>query len=299
MNKPLQYGNQPSLASLVELLQKNIMSVLNCHQVGEIVSFNASNQTAEVSVKMTYKVNDKVLEYPLLIDCPCVVLGGGKGRVTFPITAGDSCIVLFNDRDIDNWFSSGQTMPPRTERKHSFSDAIAIVGVRNMQNKITDYLTTGTELKYGDSTIKLESGKITITNQLSTVVMNRNTVTMTAPIVNITGNVNVVQNNVDGNSLHAYIIDSYKSGNNWYRLYSDKWCEQGGYLSSGSSNTITFLKPYSSAPSVFFGNITTRSGASYDKELYPNSVTNTNFKYVNIVPGGGIGCGWKAEGYVS
>lgn len=202
MNKPLQYGNQPSLASLVELLQKNIMSVLNCHQVGEIVSFNASNQTAEVSVKMTYKVNDKVLEYPLLIDCPCVVLGGGKGRVTFPIAAGDSCIVLFNDRDIDNWFSSGRTMPPRTERKHSFSDAIAIVGVRNMQNKIIDYLTTGTELKYGNSTIKLEDNKVTVTNGSASIVLDGGAIQITGAVA-ITGSFTVNGKNVGDTHRHS------------------------------------------------------------------------------------------------
>ena len=216
MSNPVQYGTKPTLASLLELLQKNIMANLNCHQVGEIVSFNPGNQTAEISVKMTYVVNDKILEYPLLIDCPCVVLGGGKGRVTFPITAGDSCVVLFNDRDIDNWFSSGQKMPPRTDRKHSFSDAIAIVGLHNSQNKITDYLTTGTELKYGNSTIKLEDGKVTVTNGTATVVLNNNSVSVTAANISLTGNVAVTGgfsvNGKDVGDQHKHWVGSSQTG---------------------------------------------------------------------------------------
>lgn len=216
MNKPIQYGNQPTLASLVELLQKNIMSCLNCHQVGEIVSFNAAKQTAEISVKMTYVVNDKIMEYPLLLDCPCIVLGGGKGRITFPISAGDSCVVLFNDRDIDNWYASGQTMNPRTDRKHSFSDAIAIVGLHNNLNKITDYLTTGTELKYGNSTIKLEDNKVTVTNGSATIVLNNNSVSVNATNITLTGSVAVSGsfsvNGKDVGDQHKHWVGSSQTG---------------------------------------------------------------------------------------
>lgn len=202
MSQPVQYGNQPSLTSLLELFQRNIMSSLNCHQVGEIVSFNSSTQTAEVSVKMTYQVNGKIMEYPLLIDCPCIIVGGGKGRLTFPISSGDSCLVLFNDRDIDNWYASGQTMPPRTGRKHSFSDAIALVGLHNSQNKITDYLATGTELKYGDSTIKLEDNKVTLTNGDSSIILSNGSIQITGAVA-ITGSFTVNGKDVGDTHRHS------------------------------------------------------------------------------------------------
>lgn len=209
MSKALQYGNVPTLASLLELHQKNTMASINCHQVGEIISFNAAEQTAEIQIKMTYKVNDKIVEYPLLLDCPCIVLTGGTGRITFPIEPGDSCLVLFNDRDIDNWYSSGQKMPARTDRNHSFSDAIALVGFRNKKNKITDYLTTGTEWKYGSSTIKLESGKITISNGSSTIVMNGANITLTGN-VSITGTFTVNGKNVSDS--HKHWVGSSQTG---------------------------------------------------------------------------------------
>lgn len=203
--------SQPNLASLLELFKGNLMMQLNCHQVGEIVSFDPSTQTAEVQIKMMKTQNGELKDYAILLDCPCIVLGGGKGRVTFPITAGDSCLVLFNDRDIDNWFASGQKMQPRTERMHNYSDAIALVGIHNRLNQITDYFADGVELKHGNSSIKLKDGYI-----------------------DIKGNVNVVQNTVDDNSLHAYIISSYHSGTEWYRVYSDGWCEQGGKVAIAS-----------------------------------------------------------------
>ena len=189
---------EPTLASLLDLFKGNVMMEMNCHQVGEIVSFDSSTQTAEVQIKMFKMQNGVIKDFPILIDCPCVVLGGGEGRVTFPIKQGDSCLVLFNDRDIDNWYAGGQKMLPRTERKHSFSDAIALVGIHNKQNQINDYLNNGTELKYGNSTIKLQDNKVTITNGTSSIELSSGTITVTgtslvvtAPTVAFSGAVSV------------------------------------------------------------------------------------------------------------
>lgn len=191
MANNLQQANEPTLASVLQLHKEDVMYSINCHQVGEIVSFNPSTQTAEVQIKMLRMMNGELKQYPVLVDCPCVVLSGGNGRLTMPINPGDSCLVLFNDKDIDNWYSGGQTVSPRTERKHSFSDAIALVGIRNKQNEISGYLNNGVELKYGGSTIKLENNKVTVTNATATVEMNSATVTVTSTNISLVGNVAV------------------------------------------------------------------------------------------------------------
>lgn len=48
----------------------------------------------------------------------------------------------------------------------------------------------------------------------------------------------------------GYVVDSYHNGTEWYRIYSDGWIEQGGYISSIPSGAafdaaVTFLKPFS------------------------------------------------------
>ena len=191
MSNALKYGPQPTLASLLELHRKGTLRQINCHKLGEIVSFDSTTQTAEVKIKMSFLLNGEIKEYPILLDCPCIVLSGGQGTLTLPITAGDSCLVLFNDCDMDNWYASGQTMTPRTDRLHDFSDAIALVGLRNKQNQLSGYLAQGTELKYGSSTIKLENGKVTVTNGTSTVTMEGANVTVQAANIALTGAVAV------------------------------------------------------------------------------------------------------------
>ena len=42
-----------------------------------------------------------------------------------------------------------------------------------------------------------------------------------------------------------YVVDAYRSGANWYRVYSDGWCEQGGCVNVGGSNAtkeVTLFK---------------------------------------------------------
>ena len=42
-----------------------------------------------------------------------------------------------------------------------------------------------------------------------------------------------------------HIIEEYHSGTQWYKIWSDGWIEQGGYVSNPSSNkTVTLLKSY-------------------------------------------------------
>lgn len=197
----IQQANEQTLASLLQLHKTDIMNAINCHQVGEIVSFNPSTQTAEIEVKMLKMINGELKDYPIIIDCPCIVCGGGEGVITFPIKQGDSCLILFNDRDIDNWYSGGQKMQPRTDRTHSFTDAIALVGLRNKQNCLSGYLTSGAEFKYGGSSIKLENGKITINNGSANVTISGGQVTVSATSITVdstavdfTGNVNIQGN---------------------------------------------------------------------------------------------------------
>lgn len=44
----------------------------------------------------------------------------------------------------------------------------------------------------------------------------------------------------------AVIVDSYKNGSNWYRVWSDGWVEQGGSQNRATSGTVTFLVPLNS-----------------------------------------------------
>lgn len=151
----------PDLTDVLENLKLEIFREINSVQIGTIQSFDITDQTATISlnIKKILSTNDdgtNVLgNRPVLLKCPCVILGGGSSHMTFHVQIGDSCIVFFNDRDIDNWFFEGGENAPNSTRTHDLSDAIALVGIRNMQNRILDFFENGIRIKF-DETNKIE-----------------------------------------------------------------------------------------------------------------------------------------------
>lgn len=162
--------NEATLKDLLDQLKKSTFLDLNCHHLVKIKTFNSATQTATATVnyKKTFLKQGpggvylpQQVDYPVLLDCPVVVLGGGGGAITFPIAPGDDGIALFNDRDIDRWYQGTSSSPVATSRLHSFSDAVILVGVRNLSSIIPAYDSSAVALRYGVVNLKLQSDKIT------------------------------------------------------------------------------------------------------------------------------------------
>lgn len=121
----------PELSDVIHKIKSDVGYALNCVQIGTIESFNKLTNTASVSINFKRQLPDgSTLDYPLLCDCPVFILSGGGASIEMPITSGDTCLILFNDRNIDNWFYSGQVTTPANPRAHDISDGICLVGVR-------------------------------------------------------------------------------------------------------------------------------------------------------------------------
>lgn len=128
----------PDLDDVLAGLRNSIFANLNCIQIGKIESVNLQEQTAEIQIQIKRrKANDNIINYPLLVDCPIVVMQGGGAFLEFPIKKGDYCLVLFNDRSIDEWWSTVNVVEPRNRRKHSLSDGFALVGI-NPKTSVLD-----------------------------------------------------------------------------------------------------------------------------------------------------------------
>lgn len=116
--------------SLLEAQRAEIFSTFHCVQIGKIEKVTAAEQTVEVTLQIKRAATDGTsTAIPLLVDVPYFVLQGGGAYIDMPIAPGDYCIVLFNDRDIDVWWSTANMADPATSRKHDLSDGIAIVGI--------------------------------------------------------------------------------------------------------------------------------------------------------------------------
>lgn len=144
----------PRKIDIYDALERKIRMGLNCVQVGVVQEFNTETQLASVKIamKQVVRINEdgtqELREYPLLLECPTFVLSGSNDFISFPISEGDNCLVLFNDRDIDTWLNAGDGGFPTTVRAHDLADAFCLVGVRPLTASIATYLADGIRISH-------------------------------------------------------------------------------------------------------------------------------------------------------
>ena len=113
-------GNHMLSPAERDALKRDFFSSLHCALPGNIVSFDAEKQTAEIQPAV--KVGS--MTYPILSDVPVFM------PVPFEVNSGDACLVVFADIDIDAWMQTGEASVPGSARRHSLSDGFAFVGFR-------------------------------------------------------------------------------------------------------------------------------------------------------------------------
>ncbi|MFM3842788.1 Gp138 family membrane-puncturing spike protein [Klebsiella pneumoniae] len=172
-------------------LAQAIMSAMRVAMPGIIQSFDPDAVTAVVQPAIKGAEQDESgaevsVNLPLLVDVPVVFPRGGGCTLTFPVSEGDECLVIFADRCIDFWWQSGGVQEPVDGRMHDLSDAFCIVGPQSQAKKIGGISTTGAQLRTDDGSAFIEvaaGGDITATTAGSA--------TINAPEIVLNGNVTI------------------------------------------------------------------------------------------------------------
>ena len=122
----------PDLCELMTMSTSDLDDQLRVALPGTILSYDKDTRTAEIMPGFNrIYVDGKVVPMTNLVNVPVLMLRGGMAtgvHVGLPVSAGDECLVIFADRDIDAWFENGDVQTPGTARKHDLSDGFAIVG---------------------------------------------------------------------------------------------------------------------------------------------------------------------------
>ncbi|HIE8707451.1 TPA: Gp138 family membrane-puncturing spike protein [Klebsiella pneumoniae] len=180
-------------------LAQAIMSAMRVSMPGIIQSFDPDAVTAVVQPAIKGAEQDESgaelsVNLPLLVDVPVIFPRGGGCTLTFPVKAGDECLVIFADRCIDFWWQSGGIQEPVDERMHDLSDAFCIVGPQSQAKKIGGISTTSAQLRTDDGSAFIEvaaghdvtvktSGKLTASADGGTEI--------TSPEIILNGNVTI------------------------------------------------------------------------------------------------------------
>lgn len=104
------------------------------------------------------------------------------------------------------------------------------------------------------------------------------------------------------NVTKPHIVDTYRNQSSWYKIWSDGWIEQGGYIGAVSTGTLEFLYPFTTT------DYTVLSGIKILSPNQPHSVYWNNFTFTSVdystrvqtgqAAGSGYTCSaWYAFGY--
>lgn len=187
----------PDLDDLLANLKNEIFATMNCIQMGQINTYNKAEQSATIQLQVKRRIRDtEIKSYPLLVDCPVIFLQGGGAFLDFPIAKGDFCLVFFNDRDIDDWWTSANVKEPLTTRKHNLADGFALVGINP---KINVLALDGTKvvLNTNNKDFNIEGGT--------------GTTNIKSSKVNIGGDATLTQAILKGNAMLAELIIAFNA----------------------------------------------------------------------------------------
>lgn len=183
---------------------KVVMETIHCCKICKVTAVDTVNQTLDCQIMskktIPQKGGERIVEYPDLLKVPFVVIGGGQSYLSFPVSVGDEVVVWFNDFDFTRWQDTGEAYPPLFERKHDLSDAVALVGLRNVNRLIQSY-SQFVKLLYkgddGESSIEVKGNSVEVTTDTLKAskdvdVTGNTTIGGTADVTgNITGSANI------------------------------------------------------------------------------------------------------------
>lgn len=187
---------QEFVQEITNTIRENIRGVHTAFP-GKIVSFDTSTGLATVQPVMKFKKPDgQTMDYPHITGVPVVIPQSmGQGAViAFPIRSGDGCLVIVSEQSIDYWLYGKETA---TDLEFDLTNAICIPGLfQNIAGELAEACNSNAIiLSSGGSKISIKSGVVEIT----------------APSVQINGNLNVSGNVIGaGVSLptHTHTGDS-------------------------------------------------------------------------------------------
>lgn len=162
---------EPNLVDAMRSLKIDIFRSLNCVKIGQIVKLDATKKTAQVQILFKRQLpSGTSVSNPLLVDVPVFTLQGGGAALQMPISAGDQCLVLFSDRNLDAWYENGSEAVPLTSRAHDLSDGIALVGVNALTSALSANPTLEARLSYGGAFVGIKAGRISLQNQTNSLL---------------------------------------------------------------------------------------------------------------------------------
>ena len=126
---------QLELNRVIQKMIKSDRANLHTMTIGRVITVNA--ESIDVQPVINRIVNGESIALPVFKNVPPVFLQGGATYEAFPITAGDYCLLMVNERSFDKWYSGQDEVEPIEQRLHDYSDCFALCGVNPLSSAKT------------------------------------------------------------------------------------------------------------------------------------------------------------------
>lgn len=162
-------SNDIDIFKLLKMAQHETFSKLNVMRIGVIDEVLENN---EVRCSIT---NKKLMQTnpdgtPVWRNYPPVFakvwyMGSGESGIDYPLTTGTPCLLLFNDREFNSYFTSGQVSPLADTLMHSLTYAMAIPLYQPIVDGDFNIKTSGVLNLIGSSVLSSTGDSGTFTTQ--------------------------------------------------------------------------------------------------------------------------------------
>lgn len=189
-----QTGNEsPDIADVILNALRAQQLEINTCTPGEIVSYDSTTTTCTVqpAYKRIMVRNREVVSRAQISDVPVVFPRSGIYAMTFPISQGDQCMIMYSQRSLDDWLNIGGEVTLRDTRLHDITDAIVIPGLVPRTGVLNPPPAAGMEIR-GDKVFLGDPTKL-ITPIATAGAGAPGTLVPTAPTVIPVGKLDIIQ----------------------------------------------------------------------------------------------------------
>jgi Phage protein Gp138 N-terminal domain len=150
------------------------LNIIHTSFPGIIVSYDFTTQKATIQPALNKKYTDGVVRsMPILNNVPVIFPRSGGAALTFPISPGDTVLVICSERSLDNWLNTGGQVTPVDPRKFDLSDGIAIPGLFPFSQSSPAPNNSDVVLQYQGSKIIIDStGNVKIETSATVAIGN-------------------------------------------------------------------------------------------------------------------------------
>lgn len=187
-------SQKTTIYSLLKAMKDTINYNMNCVKVATVVEFNPELLTVKCRVnnkrqkQLNTQGNQIIENYPDVF-AKVHFFGWGDVGSVYPIEPGMEGLLLFNDRELESWFLTGENEKLAYDRCHDLSDALFICGLHSQPKiPLVPYLEACLHIYYKNSDIQIRDESIIVNTKDCTLNTQNNTLIATSNNITATTN---------------------------------------------------------------------------------------------------------------